>query len=122
MEAEKSMARIAGIVLRTNGRKATARFYVALGLHENEHQHGGPIHNEFTPFSEEAVLEIYQASENFSRDALMIEVDSIDVSLQRISEKDTLLDEVKETQGMRFLYIEDPDDRPVMLLERKRTD
>lgn len=114
------MARILGMIFRASDRKTTARFYAAMGLCAHEHQHGGPIHHEIGPMSENAVLEIYTASANFDADALMVEVDSIAVAVEVASTYGVEPPrEVKEAADMRFVYIRDPDGRPLMLIENK---
>ena len=110
------MARIAGIILRAGDRKVTAKFYANLGLNESEHQHDGPVHHEIGPLTDKSIVEVYQASQKYGLDALMIEVNSIEVALQRVSIFEAL--SVTESGGIRFTYIHDPDGRPVMLIEK----
>ncbi len=117
--------KIAGFVLRCKDRKKTARFYAKLGLTTNEHQHGGPLHFEIGPVRkqlvlefEEFVMEIYDASDKRPRDAPMLMVDSLKKTLKRIKKLD--LEPKKSALGngrFIYLYITDPDDRDVMLVE-----
>jgi predicted lactoylglutathione lyase len=112
--------RIAGIVLRASNRHITAEFYKKLGLNTNEHEHGGPKHYEIGPLSKENVVEIYQQSTTFTRDAIMLEVDSIDSAITAVSDLGIKpKGEVKDSVSMRFVYITDPDGRDVMLIENK---
>lgn len=111
------MARVAGIIFRAGDPRVTAQFYADLGLSTNEHQHGGPVHHEIGPFTEKSVLEVYQASQRYGTDALMVEVASIEAALKQVS----ILEPVSVIDGhdMRFTYIRDPDGRSVMLIEKK---
>ena len=112
-------ARIAGMVLRARSREASGKFYEALGLILNEHAHGGPMHFEMGPNADDLVFEIYRGSINFSEDALMIEVDSLNEALRTCEGfKIFPLEEIKEVGDMKFTYILDLDDRSVMLLEK----
>ena len=112
-------ARIAGFVLRASERHATARFYARLGLTTREHEHGGPRHYEVGPQAAEAVVEIYQRSAAFAADAVMIEVDSIDAALRAAAEFGSQpAAPPKDAGDFRFVYVADPDGRPVMLIEK----
>ena len=114
-------SRIAGVVLRAADRHATARFYARLGLTANEHEHGGPKHYEIGPPSETFVLEAYLKSESFPRDAVMVEVDSIDAALAGLAEFGTRPRTAPKVAGdMKFVYVNDPDGRDVMLIESIR--
>lgn len=111
---------IAGCVLRAKDRHVTARFYSALGLGIDEHQHGGPMHYEVGPLALSCVMEVYSWSESFPQDTLMIYVDSIPATLGVVAEHGIMpTSELKEMSNMKFVYIKDPDNRPVMLIERK---
>ncbi len=109
----------AGIVLRASSRQDTATFYEALGFTLNEHQHGGPLHFEVHPMSSDIVVEIYTASPTFRRDALMVEVSSIEETLRNIESYGDWRKDVVQRGDMKFVYVADPDGRPVMLLEKK---
>jgi hypothetical protein len=110
--------RIAGIVLRADDRHATANFYARLGLTAREHEHGGPKHYEIGPTSEGFVVEAYLRSAAFTRDAVMVEVDSIDAALAALAALGTRArTEPKTTGDLRFVYVSDPDGRDVMLME-----
>jgi hypothetical protein len=121
------MAHIAGLVLRASDKHMTARFYESLGLIPYEHAHGGPKHYELRGSlpktiveSHSAVFEVYQRSDAYSFDAIMVEVDSIDDSLKKVllcgvSPKG----EIRDVGEMKFVYITDPDGRDVMLIEKK---
>ena len=114
-------ARIAGVVLRASDRQATARFYARLGLATREHEHGGPKHHEIGPSSEGFVVEAYARSAAFPRDAIMVEVDSIDAALEALVEFGTRPRiPLKMTGDMKFVYVSDPDGRDVMLIEHDR--
>ncbi|MES3031471.1 MAG: hypothetical protein V4697_03605 [Patescibacteria group bacterium] len=111
---------ISGIVLRSIDKIKTAEFYSRLGLVIHDHQHGGPMHYEVKDVSKDFVVEIYQNSEKFCRDALMIEVEHMQDALDALKEfcgNETL--HQKEAATMRFVYIKDPDGRDVMLIEQK---
>lgn len=111
---------IAGYILRANQRHVTARFYEELGLVTNEHQHGGPKHYEIKPQADNCVTEVYQRSESFPHDTLMLNVDSISNSLAvAIRYGLTSQTELRETADMKFIYIKDPDGRSLMLIEPK---
>ncbi len=113
--------RIAGYILRAEDKKITADFYSRLGLGVREHEHGGPLHFEITESSPDSVVEIYQRTNAVSVDALMIEVDSINDALKIVKEFGILpKTALKETIDMQFIYINDPDGRGVMLLEKKK--
>lgn len=115
------MTKIAGMVFRARDRVRTARFYSDLGLQENEHQHGGPVHHELGPMSENAVVEIYQSSATFTTDALMIEVPSIERALEIIATYDIVPEiEPRQASDIWFCYVQDPDDRLLMLIEYKK--
>lgn len=113
-------AQIAGYILRARDRHKTARFYEELGLCTKEHQHGGPKHFEMGPLAKSCVAEVYQWSESFPQDALMLNVDSISSTLEIAArygiEPET---EVRDVTDMKFIYIKDPDGRTVMLIEQK---
>jgi hypothetical protein len=111
---------ISGIVLRAKDKIRTADFYSKLGLITHDHEHGGPMHYEVREVSKDFVVEIYQNSERFCRDAIMIEVDHLQNTLKVI--KEFCMNEsfdLKETETMIFAYIKDPDGRDVMLVEKK---
>lgn len=111
---------VAGFILRAADRQETARFYAELGLRANEHQHGGPIHHEVGPMSDECVMEVYIRSPAFSQDALMLNVDSIEAALNVVAGFgiQAAMD-VRDMGDAKFVYIADPDGRPVMLIEKK---
>ncbi len=114
------VASIAGMVFRAANRHETARFYAELGLGVYEHQHGGPLHYEVAPMSDEIVLEIYLRSPVFARDALMINVDSIEVALEVASRFQIEAKmPVRDTEDSKFVYINDPDGRDVLLIQKK---
>ncbi len=111
---------ISGIILRSKDKIRTADFYSRLGLVTHDHQHGGPLHYEVKEVSKDFVVEIYQRSEKFPRDAVMVEVENIQSTLDAVREFYTIeSDDVKETGLTRFTYIKDPDGRDVMLVEVK---
>ncbi len=111
--------RLIGFVLRASVKHETILFYETLGLGAREHQHGGPLHVELTPVSEDFVVEMYQASRAFVKDALMIAVDSLSDTLLRLYEIHNIrpTTERVDTKDMSFLYVQDPDGRAVMLVE-----
>jgi hypothetical protein len=113
--------RIAGVVLRASDRHATASFYARLGLTTREHEHGGPKHYEIGPSSEGFVVEAYAKSAAFPRDAVMVEVDSIEAALEALVEFGTRTRTALKVAGdMKFVYVSDPDGRDVMLIEQDR--
>ena len=113
-------ASIAGFILRCRDRRATAVFYQTLGLDLLEHAHGGPLHYEMTPYAHDFAGEIYLRSNNFPNDALMLRVDSVEKALDKVRKLlTTELTGIHESEDGRFVYVEDPDGRPVMLLEHK---
>jgi predicted enzyme related to lactoylglutathione lyase len=112
---------IAGFVFRSSDRHATAKFYEALGLNTDEHSHGGPMHYGILSFSLESILEVYQSSRDFFKDSIMIYVDSIESALSKVGQFESeLIGKIKDTDNMRFVYTTDPDNRSVMLIERKK--
>lgn len=110
---------VSGIVLRAKDKYVTALFYSEIGLVIKPHQHGGPEHYEMGPVSKGFVVEIYQASDKFSKDALMLEVESLQTSL-KIARQFGLypITTEKQTSDMKFVYIRDPDGRDLMLIEK----
>jgi hypothetical protein len=112
-------SRIAGVVLRAADRHVTARFYAQLGLAAREHEHGGPKHYEIGPPSETFVVEAYSKSSAFPSDAVMVEVDSIDAALRAVEQFEIRpMAAAKNAGEFRFVYVADPDGRPVMLIEK----
>ncbi len=109
------MTQIAGIILRTPQKQITADFYSTLGLNLHEHSHGGPVHFECLDISSDFVAEMYQASPTFTRDALMIKVESIQNTLQKLNIAPKT--EIKTVGDIKFTYIADPDGRDIMLIE-----
>lgn len=110
---------VAGFILRTGNRVETSKFYAELGLNIKEHRHGGPIHNEVGPMSQECTLEIYLRSQTFTEDVLMLNVNSIDEALCTASKfniqpQTALL----KMQDSNYIYITDPDGRSLMLIEK----
>lgn len=114
------MAHVAGVLYRAIHREESMLFYRCIGLSFKEHRHGGPIHYACTDISEEVVFEIYSETKNFESDVLMIEVESIQQTLNRLSGRSYIddLPSIKQAGDIRFSYIEDPDNRKVMLMER----
>jgi hypothetical protein len=113
--------KIAGFILRSRNRHETADFYAALGLKYHEHSHGGPSHYEVAPNSPDIVLEIYPGSDAYSKDAVMIEVDLIETALKAIERFGSNPQyPIKGSGKSRFIYVFDPDERPVMLIEKKK--
>ena len=114
-------SQILGVVLRSKDPAVTVKFYEALKLRSNYHEHGGPMHYELGPNSQGIVIEVYRQSDNFKRDAIMIEVPSIEEALKAIDE--FLLTDfiyvVKDSVDMRFVYVCDPDGRHVMIIQKK---
>jgi hypothetical protein len=110
---------IAGFILRSHNRRETADFYAALGLRPHEHSHGGPPHFEVGPNAPDIVLEIYSRSDAYHLDAVMIEVDSIEQALKAIEKFDPDPLYPIKGEGFRFLYVSDPDERCVMLIQKK---
>jgi 4a-hydroxytetrahydrobiopterin dehydratase len=107
-------AQMAGFMLRAHNREATAAFYRKLGLSADEHAHGGPIHFEIGPTSPNCVAEIYKRTEKFPRDAIMVKVESLDLTLFNLGYSPDIRREVGD---MRLAYVTDPDGRAVMVYE-----
>lgn len=116
------MTKIAGLVLRAERKETTARFYSELGLETEKHSHGGPKHYEVTPISETFALEIYarfKQLRKLSDDALILEVDSIDDALVIVNGFRCKIEgERFQLNELTFLYVTDPDDRLVLLMEK----
>ncbi len=117
--------KIAGFVLRCKDKKITADFYAKLGLTANEHQHGGPVHFQLGPLADketEMVVEVYNLSNQYTKDAIMLYVDSIPRALAIA--KDFGIEpkspDVLENKGFLFIYINDPDGRDVMLIQEQK--
>lgn len=113
---------IAGFVLRSTNKLQTIRFYEALGLTTQKHEHDGPVHYEIKPLSDDFVVEVYTKSDVFPEDAVMLSVDSIkDVlyALQVAGFCVRIKAGVRDSVNMKLIYVFDPDDRPVLLLEKK---
>jgi hypothetical protein len=111
--------RFAGTILRAADRHATARFYERLGLNAHELEHGGPRHYEVGPLAPDAVMEVYVKSAAFNRDAIMVEVDSLDAALAAVLEPGSAPKAgPKDAGAFRFAYVSDPDGRDVMLIEK----
>lgn len=115
---------IIGFILRSKNRHITDRYYRALGLYTHEHAHGkGPLHFEVRPLTELPVVEIYEASEKYQSDALMLSVTSLEeASKLSIAYLGTGITEiiVSSTGRGRFAYVKDPDGRNVMLIEETK--
>jgi hypothetical protein len=66
-------------------------------------------------------VEIYSRTAVFPQDTLMLNVDSIGESLQIAATFGIRPStDVREMQGGQFVYITDPDGRPVMFIEMKQ--
>ncbi len=110
--------KVHGLVLRSKDRVRLQQFYSALGLNFNEHEHGGPIHAEHKEEDGDFVFEIYTASKRFPYDALVLIVDSLADALKIVlAEGGPILCLPKVQNSIRFAYVADPDNRPVMLVE-----
>jgi hypothetical protein len=114
------MAHIAGFVLRSKSREETARFYQVLGLATNEHAHGGPRHTELVPMDRVVTCEIYASSPKYSRDALMVYVQSVEETIKKLERASfpQRTDIVKQESSC-FAYVYDPDERPVLLMQKR---
>ena len=108
-------AKILGFVLRSSDRSATAAFYELIGLKAHEHQHSGPLHFEIAAVSDEAVLEIYSASQKHFRDSVMVECADLAGTLRRLAERNIFPDRIIEQNLM--VYVRDPDGRDVLLIQ-----
>jgi hypothetical protein len=116
------MAQILGIVFRCKDRTKTGAFYKVIGCELEEHQHGeGPLHFGVKPWADEGgVLELYASSGNFSRDALMVRVFSLEPTLDQLRDLGIVpRTERRDVPGMSFIYVTDPDGRDVMLIEEE---
>ncbi len=113
-------AQIVGYILRAKNKQVTARFYEELGLSSREHEHDGPRHYELGPFIKNCVAEVYSWSESFPQDAFMLNVDSISDALEITARYGiSPVTELRNGTNMKFIYINDPDGRVVMLIEPK---
>lgn len=110
-------AEVKGIVFRSKDKSVTAQFYADLGLGMQDHEHGGPRHFGVLPISPTFVLEIYQASEAYDVDAILLNVDSISEALL-VAKKYGIepITELRVVGNLQSVYIKDPDGRAVMLL------
>ena len=119
------MTKIVGFVLSCKDKEETAQFYANLGLETNSHQHGnGPFHFEATSFTENPVVEFYDAETRRQKDTIMLEVDSIDnaLAVARLFgiEPTSPLSKYKMAgKNYRYIYITDPDGRDVMLIKEE---
>lgn len=112
------MATIVGFVLRSSNKERTAYFYEVLGLKTEHHQHGGPMHYEVSQISPDFVLEIYKRSDEYLRDAIMVQVESIELALEAVAKFGIFPNtNIIQAQDIRFIYVSDPDGRDVMLVE-----
>jgi hypothetical protein len=111
-------SKLHGLILRSENHVRLEKFYAALGLSFEVHQHGGPVHAACQDIDDAFVLEIYAASRAYPRDALIIRVDSLLASIA-IAESlgGALLVAARGQGAMHFAYVSDPDGRPVMLFE-----
>ncbi len=113
--------KIGGILFRCLDKKKTAKFYAKLGLTIVEHEHGGPLHFEIGPAASTMVVELYNASDYYPRDAIMIMVDSLKKSLGKIKKLGIVpKTSIIENRGFVLIYITDPDGRDVMLFQREK--
>lgn len=116
--------KISGFVLRCTDKKITANFYSQLGLTTTEHKHGGPPHFQVEPLADketELVVELYNLSKQYAKDAIMLCVDSIPRALAIV--KDFGIEpktEIKEAKNFVHVYITDPDGRDVMLIQEQK--
>lgn len=113
------MTKIVGVVLRAKDKARSAAFYRALGLELTEHKHGGPMHYEMGPHDPSLVVELYQASDHFRHDALMLSVPNLTDALAICFRFNVFpATEIMGTPSMTFVYVRDPDDRLVMLIQQ----
>jgi catechol 2,3-dioxygenase-like lactoylglutathione lyase family enzyme len=109
---------VIGVIFRVVDKQKTALFYQKLGVELKEHEHGGPKHFEMCGLSDMFVLEIYQNSPTFLRDAIMVRVASIEKAIEAVAEFSAIAKTKPKTIGSNtFVYINDPDGRDVMLVE-----
>lgn len=108
------MSIILGLVRRVKNRTEMANFYRLLGLSLVEHQHGGPVHVEVGPVDPSFVLEVYERSERYPTDALMIGVEDLKAVLQLLQQSGFEAPSVNEKN---FVYVKDPDGVDVMLVQ-----
>jgi hypothetical protein len=108
------MPTILGLVRRVKNRTEMTNFYRLLGLSLVEHQHGGPVHMEVSPVSPGFVFEVYERSERYSTDALMIGVEDLKATLQLLQQNGFEAPAINEKN---FVYVKDPDGVDVMLVQ-----
>ena len=114
------MATIGGMVLRSTKKEETAAFYRVLGISLTEHSHGGPMHFEMMPNDAELVFELYAASQSYKRDAIMIFVEQLEDTLEKLRNFGVpWYGHTHETVTMRFFYTCDPDQRDVLIIQKK---
>lgn len=115
------MTKIAGMVFRCKDERVTTDFYNKLGLGMKESQHGSsPLHFEVTTAAEKVLFEFYDSSTRRPKDTIMLVVDSVEDALNvakdfGIEPKTPLV----TAKGYRYIYITDPDDRDVMLIQEE---
>lgn len=113
------MTKVVGVVLRAKDTARSAAFYRALGLELTEHRHGGPTHFEMGPNDPSVVVELYQASDTFPHDALMLSVPNLTKALAICFCCNVFpATEITTTSSMTFVYVRDPDDRLLMLIQQ----
>lgn len=116
------MTILALIVIRTPNPEALLPFYKALGLEFQREQHGsGPIH--FAGTLGEVILEIYPPKKNqteveFSAPMLGFRVDSLEGTLEKLSEIGIDGGEIKASEWGRFCNVVDFDGRAIQLMEK----
>lgn len=106
-------AQFLGVVLRSTNYAQTAEFYEKLGLKFEEHQHGGPLHFRSEDIDPTFVVEIYRQSTKYQNHTIMIAVPCLETAMDAIGCFPEILGD-----EMRFVYVNDPDGTPVMLVER----
>jgi hypothetical protein len=99
-------------------RHATGAVRRGPGLATREHEHGGRATTKSAAQAAGAVTENLPAIHCVTTDAIMIEVDSIDAALPPPTVGFRRIAPPKDAGDFRFVYVADPDGRPVMLIEK----
>lgn len=110
------MAQVLGLVFRSSDMLNLKLFYETLGVSLTQEKHGGPSHFSF-PVDKRFIAEIYQSNGEGGADALVIGVESIALSLEKLRSKGFVIK--SEPKGQTNVTIQDPDGRNILLMPLK---
>ncbi|HMO78026.1 MAG TPA: VOC family protein [Candidatus Paceibacterota bacterium] len=111
------MSTLLGLVRRVSNRDKTVSFYKLLGLDLFRHQHGvGPLHFGVGPVHPDFVIEIYQESHRYPRDALMVRVNDLAATILLLKRQGINV-HITVREGY-MVYVKDPDGMDVMLVQK----